>query len=119
MRIKRVAAVVAAVSALTAATPAFAGEIYASTDGASAWTSPKNGADVKRYANIEDTKADGHPVKAQYSYPFFSESVTTLWEKRGVGNSTRSAYHENQIWRIKACEYINNWPDECSGWSSS
>ncbi|MFA3872640.1 hypothetical protein ABS735_02900 [Streptomyces sp. MMCC 100] len=114
MEMKKTAAAVIAVAALTMSTPAFAGEINASTNGAYAWTS----GNVRHYANIKDTAADGHPVKAQYSHPYFSESVSTLWEKAGYGNSNRSAYHSDEIWRIKACEYINMWPDECSGWDT-
>ncbi|MEJ1202737.1 MULTISPECIES: hypothetical protein [unclassified Streptomyces] len=114
MEKKKMAAAVIAVAAITMSTPAFAGELDAGTDGAYAWTS----GSVRHYANIKDTDTDGHPVKAQYSYPYFSDNVTTLWEKRGYGYSKRSAYHSNEIWRIKACEHINNWPDDCSGWDS-
>ncbi|MBY8340839.1 hypothetical protein LXH13_13345 [Streptomyces spinosirectus] len=114
MEMKRMVAAGIAVAALAMSTPAFAGELDASTGGAYAWTS----GNVRHYANIKDTDKDGHPVKAQYSYPYFSETVHTLWEKRGYGYSTKSARHESEIWRIKACEYINNWPDDCSGWDS-
>ncbi|MEU3484412.1 hypothetical protein [Streptomyces massasporeus] len=113
MKIKKVAAGLIAAAALTASTPAFAGEIDAATDGAHAFTSGQ-----QHYANISDIKADGHPVKAQYSYPFFAEDVYNLWEKRGKGYSNKSAYKTNQIWRIKACEYINRWPDDCSAWDN-
>lgn len=110
---KRLAAAGFALAALTAATPAFAGELDASTDGAHAYTSGG-----RHYANVRDMKKDGHPVKVQYSYPYFSETVYNLWEKRGDGNKNKSAYKDSEIWRVKACEYINNWPDDCSGWDS-
>ena len=111
MRIKKAAAGLIAAAAITASTPAFAGEITEMTDGASASTSGG-----RHYANIADIKADGHPVKAQYSYPYFSDDVYNLWEKRGKGYANKSAYKSSEIWRIKACEYINNWPDDCSAW---
>ncbi len=117
MQVKRIAAAAIAVAALTMSTPAFAGEIDAATDGAYAWTSGKPGY-IRRYANIEDTDKDGHSVKAQYSYPYFSSTVRTLWEKDGYGHKNKSAWHGSEIWRIKACEDINHWPDDCSGWDS-
>ncbi|WP_328413932.1 hypothetical protein OG542_26500 [Streptomyces violaceus] len=113
MKIKKAAASLIVVAALTASTPAFAGEIDSATDGADAYTTGQ-----KHYANIADIKADGHPVKAQYSYPYFADDVYNLWEKRGKGHANKSAYKRDQIWRIKACEYINQWPDDCSAWDS-
>ncbi|MCX4908871.1 hypothetical protein [Streptomyces sp. NBC_00878] len=106
--IRRVVTLVLAAAAITASAPAFA--INASTDGAYAYTS---GSD--HYANIKDTKKDGHPVKAQYSRNFPDLQVYTLWEKAGYGNTATSGYG-GMIYQIRACEYINNWPDDCSGW---
>ncbi|MFJ3697236.1 hypothetical protein ACIPW9_24300 [Streptomyces sp. NPDC090052] len=95
--------------ALTAATPAFA--INASTDGANAYTSGSNNA----YANVKDTAKDGHPVKAQYYRLNSSGTMRTLWEKRGYGYTGKSG-SGSWILKIRACEYINAWPDECSSW---
>jgi hypothetical protein len=106
----RVSASVVAVAALSASAPAFA--LNASTDGAYAYTSSGD-----RVANIKDTAKDGHPVKVEYFRLLSSSTQRTIWEKRGYGH-TNSSGSGSQIMKIKACEYINNWPDDCSGWDS-
>lgn len=107
-KIRRTAVVALALAAVTASAPAFA--FNASTDGAYAWTTSDD-----HYANIKDTAKDGHPVKAQYYRLYDLDVLRTLWEKSGYGHSNTSGYG-SLITRIKACEYINNWPDECSAW---
>ncbi|MDL2075824.1 hypothetical protein QNN03_05175 [Streptomyces sp. GXMU-J15] len=108
IKVKRTAVIVLAVAAFAASAPAFAFD--ASTDGAYAWTSSDD-----HYANIKDTAKDGHPVKAQYYRWNDPDLLRTLWEKRGYGYSNASGYG-SWVLKIKACEYINNWPDECSAW---
>ncbi|MEU3484413.1 hypothetical protein [Streptomyces massasporeus] len=110
VNLKQGAAIALAVAALTVSAPAFA--INASTDGAYAYTS---GSD--HYASVKDTAKDGHPVKAQYSRNFPQDEVSTLWEKRGYGHTAKSGYG-GKIWQIRACEYIDNWPDDCSAWDN-
>lgn len=104
------AGVILAVLAVAGSAPAFA--FSASTDGSYAWTSGGN-----HYANIKDTAKDGHPVKAQYYRLNSSGTLRTLWEKRGYGYSSTSDYG-SIVLEIKACEYINNWPDDCSAWDN-
>ncbi|MEJ1202738.1 MULTISPECIES: hypothetical protein [unclassified Streptomyces] len=109
-KVKRTAAIALTVAAFAASAPAFA--FNASTDGAYAWTTSDN-----HYANIRDTAKDGHPVKAEYYRLNSSGTLRTLWEKRGYGHSNTSGYG-SLVFKIKACEYINNWPDDCSAWDN-
>ncbi|MEU6768116.1 hypothetical protein ABZ916_37145 [Streptomyces sp. NPDC046853] len=108
-KIKRIGACVVAVAALSASAPAFAYSI--ATDGAYAYTSKST-----TVANIKDTKKDGHPVKIQYYRLYSSGDLRTIWEKRGYGN-TNSSKPGSYILKIKACEYINSWPDDCTSWT--
>ncbi|MFF4349980.1 hypothetical protein [Streptomyces sp. NPDC001530] len=101
---------------LLGASPAYS--LSANTNGAAAWTSECNKTQCKNddgYVWVKDIKADGHPVKAQYERAL-SGNVDTLWEKRGNGNSSVSSFVSEGIVALKTCEYINNWPDDCSGW---
>ncbi len=111
MQPKKIVGLVCAVAAFAAAAPAFA--LDASTDGARAWTT-----DNEHRAHVRDTASDGHAVKAQYSWPLLIDDVKTLWETDGEGHQSKSAELPGQIWRIKACEDISFWPDECSGWDN-
>lgn len=118
-RVKRAAGVIVGGLFLLGASPAFA--IDAATDGAYAWTDECNRTGCTlghTYVWVKDRKADGHPVKAEYERRL-SGNVGTLWEKRGNGYSNVSANISEGVAAIKACEYINNWPDDCSGWSRS
>lgn len=96
------------VAALTASAPAFAYSI--STDGAYGYTSRNEAV-----ANIKDIKEDGHPVKIQYYRLNSSGVLRTIWEKRGNGH-TSSSGSGSYILEIKACEYIDSWPDDCTAW---
>ncbi|MFF6953042.1 hypothetical protein ACFZAD_30930 [Streptomyces iakyrus] len=118
-RIKKAAGAIIGGLFLLGASPAYA--ISASTDGAAAWTDNCNrtkcGVDYV-FVWVKDRKADGHPVKAEYEKKLTGD-VDVLWEKRGNGNENVSKDIELGVAAIKACEYINNWPDDCSGWSRS
>ncbi|MFJ3697237.1 hypothetical protein ACIPW9_24305 [Streptomyces sp. NPDC090052] len=112
VHMKRFAAAAIAIAAFTGASPAFAGELSAGTDGAYGWTTA-----TRTKAHVKDEAKDGHPVKIEYGHPVLSKNTNTLWEKRGYGNSS-STGTVSEIWRVQACEYINDWPDDCSGWDS-
>ncbi len=109
-RIRKIALSGAAVMALTAAAPAFA--LTASVDEVTVKTISSR----KRVAvtKIHDNDAK---VKGQYKRTGEGGSVRTLWNKNGYASTVKSGSGA-RIYSVKACEYKNNWPDDCSGWVS-
>ncbi|MGP4003521.1 hypothetical protein [Streptomyces sp. 8N706] len=105
---KRAAAALVAVAAITSASPAFA--ITAQTDGVYA----KTFSDNKRI-KVKDTKPDGHKVKAHYYRSASPGTKRVLWNKRGFNKWEKSG-SGSRIFKIQACKEINDAPDKCSGW---
>ncbi|MEV3971289.1 hypothetical protein AB0K68_24570 [Streptomyces sp. NPDC050698] len=110
--LKRIAAVSLGLMTFAVSSPAFSGEISAYSSGGAAWSSNE-----LHTANATDQKSDGHPVKAEYYRSNDWDTLKTLWEKRGAGNTT-SSKGSYVISKMKSCTYINNWPDDCSGWKT-
>lgn len=108
--IRKIALAGTAVMALTAAAPAFA--LTASVDEVTVRTIE----DRKRIAvtKIHDNKAK---VKGEYKRTGEGGSVRTIWNKNGYASTVKSGSGA-RVYSIQACEYKNNWPDDCSGWVS-
>ncbi|PCG84119.1 hypothetical protein CIB93_20730 [Streptomyces sp. WZ.A104] len=107
---KKVALSGVAVMALTAAAPAFA--ISASVDEVTAKT-----IDSRKRIAVVKTHDNDAKVKGQYKRSGEGGSVRTKWNKNGYASTVKSGAGA-RIYSVKACEYKNNWPDDCSGWVS-
>lgn len=108
--ISKVALSGVAVMALTAAAPAFA--LSASVDEVTA----KTIEDRKRIAVVKTHNNDAQ-VKGEYKRTGEGGSVRTKWNKNDYASTTKSGSGA-RIYSVKACEYKNNWPDDCSSWES-
>ncbi|GGK68146.1 hypothetical protein [Streptomyces flaveus] len=72
--------------------------------------------DRKRIAVVKTHNNDAQ-VKGQYKRTGEGGSVRTKWNKNDYASTTKSGSGA-RIYSVKACEYKNNWPDDCSSWES-
>ncbi|MCC9710455.1 hypothetical protein E4N62_37575 [Streptomyces sp. MNU76] len=70
--------------------------------------------DRKRIA-VTKTHDNDAQVKGQYKRNGEGGSVRTIWNKNEYASTVKSGTGA-RIYAVKACEYKNNWPDDCSNW---
>ncbi|MCH5673909.1 hypothetical protein [Streptomyces gilvus] len=115
----------AAVAALAfAASPAFAGDVYAKADGSQGWGEFSYKSRTEAYSvvlAVQDIKADGHHVRVRAQSEDPLRNITSYpwrYDYQGYGsklNWTTSLTDSNGIWamRIQVCTYEGDTPISC------